>query len=51
MSGSNNEVWGNFNNFVAPEFGVIGGMSDIWDVSSSEVAVGPEFDIWRADEY
>ena len=51
MSGSNNEVWGNFNNFVAPEFGVIGGMSDIWDVSSSEVAVGPEFDIWPADEY
>ena len=51
ISGSNTEVWGNFNNFVAPEFRVTSGMSDIWEVSSSEVAVGPEFDIWPADEF
>ncbi|KAK1392522.1 heat stress transcription factor A-3 [Heracleum sosnowskyi] len=50
MSSSNTEVWGNFSNIVAPEFGVISGMSDNWDVSSSEVAVGPGVDMWPADE-
>lgn len=50
MSSSNNDVWGNLANIVAPEFGVTSGMSDIWDVSSSEVAVGPGFDTWPADE-
>lgn len=50
MSSSKTEVWGNLSNIDAPEFGVIGGMSDIWDVTSSDVAVSPGVDMWPADE-
>ncbi|KAL1813272.1 hypothetical protein ACET3Z_023337 [Daucus carota] len=48
ISNSNTAVLGNLsNNNVAPEFGASGGMSGIWDVSSLQVAVGSEFDMWH----
>ncbi|XP_074379158.1 heat stress transcription factor A-3 [Apium graveolens] len=50
MSSSDTGIWNNLSNIVAPEFGVVSGMADNWDVSSSEVAVSSGVDMWPADE-
>lgn len=50
-SSSGNELWGNPINYEVPEFGVTGGMSDIWDSSYMQETGNLGIDKWPAEEF
>lgn len=50
MPSSSSELWGTPINYEVPELEVTGGLSDIWDLGSSQVAGGLGIDMWTADE-
>ncbi|XP_059463613.1 heat stress transcription factor A-3 isoform X2 [Corylus avellana] len=50
MPSSSSELWGIPINYEVPELGVTGGLSDIWDLSSLQVAEGSGIDQWTTDE-
>ncbi|KAF7818742.1 Heat stress transcription factor A-3 [Senna tora] len=50
-SSSGNELWGNPINYEVPEFGVTGGMSDIWDVSYMPETGNLGIDNWPTEEF
>ncbi|KAI4349018.1 hypothetical protein L6164_009674 [Bauhinia variegata] len=47
---SGNELWGNPINYELPEFGVTGGMSDIWDISSLQATGSLGIEKWPTDD-
>ncbi|KAK4582929.1 hypothetical protein RGQ29_025912 [Quercus rubra] len=50
MPSSHSELWGTPINYEVPELEVTSGLSDIWDLGSSQVAGGLGIDKWTADE-
>lgn len=50
MPSSSSELWGTPINYEVPELEVTGGLSDVWDLGSSQVAGGLGIDMWTADE-
>ncbi|KAM3689436.1 hypothetical protein ACB098_09G047800 [Castanea mollissima] len=50
MPSSSSELWDTPINYEVPELEVTGGLSDIWDLGSLQVAGGLGIDKWTADE-
>lgn len=50
MPSSSCELWGNPVNYEVPELRVTGGLSDIWDIGSLQMAEGSGIEKWTTDE-